>query len=110
MHCERPSLCISPWWVWGTTMTLKIRRICEKDGTRICLSGELRCAHLVDLCAELEQAGQPLTLDLDEVDVVDIDGVRLLNECKTQDIQVVNCAPYIREWMLQEKRTPRDDK
>jgi ABC-type transporter Mla MlaB component len=86
-------------------MTLKIKRISEKNGIRFCLSGELRCSHLFDLRAEIEQAGQPATLDLDEVDVVDIEGIRLLNECQTQGIQVVNCSPYIREWMLQEKRT-----
>lgn len=94
----------------GPRMTLRIRRICEKDGARICLSGELRGAHLVDVRAEIEQVGQPATLDLDEVDVVDIDGVRLLNECKAQGIQVVNCSPYIREWMLQENRAHREDK
>jgi hypothetical protein len=89
-------------------MTLKIKRIREKHGTRICLSGELRSAHLVDLRAEIDQCGQPATLDLDEVDVVDIDGIRLLNECQALGIQVVNCSPYIREWMLQEKRTCED--
>ena len=91
-------------------MTLKIKRICEKHGTRICLSGELRCSHLVDVCAEIDQVGQPATLDLDEVDVIDIDGVCLLNECQAQGIQVVNCSPYIREWMLQERRARRDEK
>jgi ABC-type transporter Mla MlaB component len=91
-------------------MTLKIKRLCEKHGTRICLSGELRCSHLVDLRAEIEQVGQPATLDLDEVDVVDIDGVRLLNECQARGIRVVNCTPYIREWMIQEKRIHRDEK
>ena len=90
-------------------MTLKIKRICEKDGTRICLSGELRCSHLLDLRAEFEQFGQPATLDLDEVDVIDIDGLRLLTECQALGIQVVNCSPYIREWMLQEKRTHEDE-
>ena len=59
--------------------------------------------------AEVEQVAQPITLDMDEVDVVDIDGIRLLNECQTQGIQVVNCSPYIREWMLQEKRTGEDE-
>jgi hypothetical protein len=91
-------------------MTLKMIRICEKHGTRICLSGELRGSHLVDVRAEIAQVGQPATLDLDEVDIVDIDGVCLLNECQAQGVQVVNCSPYIREWMLQEKRTGRDDK
>ena len=86
-------------------MTLKIKRLCEKHGARIYLAGELRCAHLVEVRAEIEQAGQSATLDLDEVNVVDLDGIRLLNECQARGIQVVNCSPYIREWMLQEKRT-----
>ena len=85
-------------------MTLKIKRIGEQHGTRICLAGELRCAHLLDVRAEIEQVGNPAILDLDEVDVVDIEGVCLLNECLERGIQVVNCSPYIREWMLQEKR------
>ena len=46
---------------------------------------------------------------MDEVDVVDIGGIRLLNECQTQGIQVVNCLPYIREWMFREKRTAGDE-
>lgn len=83
---------------------LKIKRIREEPRTRICLSGELRFPHLIDLRAEIEQVGQPATLDLDEVDVVDIDGIRFLNECQARGIQLVNCSRYIREWMLQEKR------
>jgi ABC-type transporter Mla MlaB component len=83
---------------------LKIERMCEEHGTRICLSGELRCPHLADVRAEIEQAVQPATLDLNEIDIVDIEGVCLLNECQARGIQVVNCSPYIREWMLQEKR------
>ena len=90
-------------------MTLRIRRLSENLGTRLCLSGELRCAHLLDLRAEIEQVGQPATLDLDEVNVVDIDGIRLLNECQALGIQAVNCSPYIREWMLREKRARRDE-
>ena len=85
-------------------MTLKIGRLCEKHGTRICLAGELRFAHLADVRAEIEQVRLPATLDLDEVDVVDLDGVRLLNECQVRGIQVVNCSPYIRQWMLQERQ------
>jgi ABC-type transporter Mla MlaB component len=90
-------------------MTLKIKRLCEQHGTRICLAGELRCSHLIDVRAEIEQVGQPATLDLDEVDVVDLDGIRLLNEFLTRGIQVVNCSPYIREWMIHEKQTLRNE-
>lgn len=91
-------------------MTLKIETIHEKQGTRVCLSGELRSPHLADVRAEIELAEHPASLDLDEVDIIDIDGICLLNECQARGIQVVNCSPYIREWMLQEKRTHEDGK
>jgi hypothetical protein len=90
-------------------MTLKLKRICEKHGTRLCMSGELRCAHVVDLRTEIEQVRQLATLDLGEVDVIDIEGIRLLNECQVRGIEVVNCSPYIREWMLQEKLSRGDE-
>jgi ABC-type transporter Mla MlaB component len=90
-------------------MTLRIKPLCENHGTRICLSGELRYAQLVNLKTEIDRFGQPATLDLDEVSAVDIDGIRYLNECRAKGIQVVNCSPYIREWMLQEKRAHRDE-
>jgi hypothetical protein len=90
-------------------VALKIERLCENHSTRVRLSGELRDAHLVDLRAEIDQFGQPSTLDLNEVNVVDIDGIRFLNQCQTEGIDVVNCSPYIREWMRQERRALRDD-
>ena len=91
-------------------MTLKIRRIQEEHGIRICLSGANRSEHLADLRADIEQFGPPATLDLEEVSVIDIDGIRFLNECQAQGVQVVNCPPYIREWMLQEKHIRPDDR
>ena len=78
----------------GPTMTLRMKWIRETCGNRLCLSGELRRAHLADLRAEIEQYGQPATLDLDEVNVVDIDEIRLLNEFQAQGTYVVNCSPY----------------
>jgi ABC-type transporter Mla MlaB component len=84
---------------------LKIRRIPEKGGTRLFLSGEVRGAHIEDLRIEIASAAAPVSLDLQEVGLVDIDGIRLLNEYRTQGAKVENCAPYIREWMRQE--TPR---
>lgn len=84
-------------------MTLKIERFSEKHGTRIRLSGELRREQLEDVGAEIERDGRQVILDLDEVDLVDIHAVRFLNACEAQSIKVVNCAPYIREWMFQEQ-------
>jgi hypothetical protein len=40
-------------------MTLKLKRTCEKHGTRIRFSGELHYPHLVEVHDEIEKAGQP---------------------------------------------------
>ena len=84
-------------------MTLKIERISGKRRTRIRLSGELRAEHLDQLKAEIERAGPRAALDLEEVDLVDIEGVRFLIACVAEDISVLHCSPYIREWMFRER-------
>ena len=57
--------------------------------------------------SEVERAGQPVALDLEEVDLVDIDGVRFLNECEAAGIPVLRCSPYVREWMVRERNQPK---
>jgi hypothetical protein len=87
---------------------LKIQRISEKGATRLLLSGELRCEHIEEVRIEIACVAAPVTLDLQEVGLVDIDGIRFLNECRTQGAKIKNGAPYIREWMRQE--TPKKEK
>ena len=84
-------------------MTLKIERtLCDQE-TRIRLSGQLRSEHLRQVRSEVEGAGQPVVLDLEEVDLVDVDGVRFLNECESTGVSILRCSAYIREWMLREQ-------
>jgi hypothetical protein len=42
-------------------------------------------------------------LDLEEVDLADVDAIRFLNACEADGVEVLNCSPYIREWMFQER-------
>jgi ABC-type transporter Mla MlaB component len=88
-------------------MTLKIERISGKRGTRIRLSGEFRSDHLEQLKSEIERGGQRVALDLEEVDLVDVEGVRFLNACKAEGISVLHCSPYIKEWMYRERGGPK---
>jgi len=81
-------------------MTLKIERTLNARETRIRLSGQLRFEHLKQVRSEVEGAEQPVALDLEEVDIVDVDGVRFLNECESTGISLLRCSPYIRQWML----------
>ena len=80
-------------------MTLRIERL----KGRIRLSGELRIAHLDQVKAETECCESPVVLDLEEVDLIDLEGVRFLNACEATGIAVLHCSPYIQEWMLQER-------
>lgn len=83
-------------------MTLKIERISGKRRAQIRLSGEFRSDQLDQVKAEIESAGA-MALDLEEVDLVDVESVRFLNERETEGISVLNGSPYIREWMLRER-------
>ena len=85
-------------------MTLRMEHFSMKRGTRIRLSGELRNEQLNNLRAEIESVGPQVTLDLDELNLVDIDAVRFLNACDAQGVKLVNCSLYIREWMYRERQ------
>jgi hypothetical protein len=84
-------------------MTLKIRQVAGKRAMRLCLSGQLRSEHLDQLKSEIERGGTRVTLDLEELDLVDIEGVRFLNACESAGVSILHCSPYIRKWMLQER-------
>jgi hypothetical protein len=80
-------------------MTLKV----ERFQTRVRLSGELRSEHLDQVQAEIDCCGTSTVLDVEEVDLVDVEGVRFLNRCEANGVLVLRCWAYIREWMSREK-------
>ncbi|QNI31934.1 STAS domain-containing protein [Alloacidobacterium dinghuense] len=83
-------------------MTLKIEQLSGEHGTQIRLSGELRSENIDQVRAEIERSG-PSGLDLEEVDLVGVEGIRFLNTCKAEGIPLLHCSPYIQEWMLREQ-------
>jgi len=89
-------------------VTLKIERISAGRESQVRLSGQLRSEHLGELKAELERGESRVALDLEEVDLVDVQGVRFLNECEAAGISVLHCSTYIRAWMQRERRRPKE--
>jgi len=85
-------------------MTLRIQR----SKGRIRLSGELRFGDLDQVQTEIERCESPVVLDLEELDLIDLEGVRFLNACEAKGISILHCSPYIREWMLQERGRPKE--
>ena len=61
-------------------MTLRIEQV--KGGIR--LSGEFRVEHLDQVKTEIERCESPVVLDLEELDLIDLEGVRFLNACEAE--------------------------
>jgi len=75
----------------------------QRGKTTIRLIGHFQLEHVDELQKQLEQNGARLVLDLTEVTLVDVDIVRFLGTCEASGAKLVNCSPYIREWMNQER-------
>ena len=72
----------------------------DRSGATVRLTGRVRADDLVEVARQLEGSA---VLDLDEVTLVDVDVVRFFNKCEAQGLRLVNCSPYIREWMSREQ-------
>ena len=83
-------------------MTLRVQSDSDGAGTTIRLIGRIRSEHLQVLKEQIASAGSRVVLDLDEVTLVDVDVVRFLGACRAEGVEVLHCAPYIRDWMLRE--------
>jgi hypothetical protein len=83
-------------------MTLKIGRA----RAQIRLSGKFRSEHLDQVNAEIELCESPVVMDLEELNLIEVEAVRFLNACEAKGISILNCSPYIRKWMLQERSLP----
>jgi hypothetical protein len=88
-------------------LTLRIERISGRHRNRIRLSGEFRAGHIDQVKAELSGSGTRVVLDLNEVDLLDVECVRFLNQCAAEGISILHCSPYIKEWMLCERKGNR---
>ena len=81
----------------------------EKDsqGGRITirLIGHFQSEHIEELRKQLLRQNSPrFVLDLTELTFVDLDVIRFLGTCEACGTEVINCAPYIREWIDQERK------
>jgi hypothetical protein len=84
-------------------MTLKIETIAAGRGTIIRVIGKFLSEHINELKAQIDDAGSPTALDLDEASIVDVDAIRFFNACEDNGIEVLNRSLYVREWMLRER-------
>lgn len=90
-------------------MTLRIDKSFNGTFTVLRLIGELRSSETGELKPVMSEAGSSLTLDLKELNVVDLSGIQFLIDCESRGTAILHCPPYIREWMKREREREKED-
>ena len=88
-------------------MTLRIERASDGHSTTIRLIGRMRAEHLEELEKQIRESGPAVTLDLEEVTLVDVEIIRFLGTCEARGAAILNCSLYIRDWIGKEKSLGR---
>ena len=84
-------------------MTARIEKARRGTSFAIRMIGRVQSRHLDELKAIIAEHGTPVTLDLEEVTLVDVEVVRFLISCESRGMEVLNCPRFIRRWMIQEQ-------
>jgi len=84
-------------------VTFKIEKHRVRHSTTIRLIGRMRADHLSELEKQISESESKIVLDLEELNLVDVEAVRFLGMCETQGVTLLNCSPYIRDWIGKER-------
>ena len=81
------------------------------DGQRttLKLSGRIRSTDLESIREAMKGKAEQIVLDLEEVTLVDLDVVRFLGVSEAERFELVNCSPYIRDWIFRERNPEEQD-
>ena len=87
---------------------LKIQQSVHDGNVRIMLSGRIEREHLSELQRLIDEDAphKLVTLDLEDVRLVDREAVGFLARCEGIGIRLENCSTYIREWISREESEP----
>jgi len=73
------------------------------------LSGRIRSTDIENIREAMKDKAERIVLDLEEVTLVDLDVVRFLALSEAEGVELVNCSPYIRDWIFRERSTEDGD-
>jgi len=86
-----------------SNVTFKIEKHRDLHSTTIRLIGRMRAEDLPELEKQIRESESKIVLDLEELNLVDVEAVRFLGMCETQGGTLLNCSPYIRDWIGKER-------
>ena len=71
-----------------------------KNSVTFSLSGRIESKRVDELKRLIETEHRKISLDLKDVKLVDGDAVKFLSSCDAQGIELKNCPPYVRQWIM----------
>ena len=86
-------------------MTLRIERRRSGDTLIVQLIGEFDVEHLAEVEAQVNDAPGPVVVDIGELTLISVEGIRFLNACHDNGMPIINRSGYITEWMTLEGRS-----
>ena len=83
---------------------LRIQRTANGDVV-FTLSGRIDREHVAELEALIVAEGKDrrIVLDLKDMTLTGQDGIDFLAQCEAAGITLVNCDPYVREWIARQR-------
>lgn len=84
-------------------MTMKIETASAGEPAVLRLVGRIQSDDVDELRTHIRKHRAKVVLDFDEVTLVDVTVVRFLVACEADDVELLHCPPYIREWMETER-------
>ena len=84
---------------------LRIQRKANGDVV-FSLSGRIDKENIAELEALVgaESEGRLIILDLKDMTLAGQDGIEFLAQCEKAGIALLNCDPYVREWITRQRR------
>jgi len=88
---------------WVNQAMLRIEK--DSDGciTKLTLMGRIQSNHIAFVRSAMNDGCERTILDLGQVTLVDLGVVRFLVSCEDSGVELVQCPPYVREWILRER-------
>ena len=82
----------------------RIRRS-QNEEVVFAISGRLDAQHIAELETLIGAEGKDrrIILDLKDMTLTGQDGIDFLTRCEASHIALVNCDPYVREWMTRQQ-------
>ena len=82
---------------------LRVEKDCGGCVTKLRLSGRIQSDLIAGIRSAINGGCERKILDLSEVTLVDLDTVRFLISCEDEGVELIQCPPYVREWILRER-------